>query len=127
VKAAALAAVVLGLAACGGQSPGNAGPATLEVEQRFEGDVHYIEGSLSYIRLAGTTTVEEQLEDGRAEVRLEAGDYTLHSWQRPCIGNCGFLDQPTDRCSGRFEAKAGVRLHVSIAVRPGKGCSMEIR
>jgi hypothetical protein len=127
VKAAALVVALFALAACGGQSPGDAGPATLEVEQRFEGNAVYIEGSLSYIRLEGKTTAEEQLENGRAEVRVEAGDYTLHSWQRPCSGNCGYLDPPTDRCSGRFEAKDGDRLHVSIAVRPGKGCSIEIR
>lgn len=124
-----LMAVTAGLllSGCGGASTGGPGPATLEVEQRFAGDTLYIEGSLSYIRLEGPTRVEEQLSEGRGQLQLEPGSYALSSWQRPCDGNCGYLDAPTDRCSATFEAGAGAALHASIVVRPGEGCSIEIR
>jgi hypothetical protein len=30
--------------------------------------------------------------------RLPPGAYRLVSYQRPCAGNCDYLDPPTDRC-----------------------------
>ena len=67
----------------------------------------YIEGSYSYVRveqdeqkvvrvrLKGRKTLE-------TKVLLQPGFYRLVSFQRPCDGNCGLLDPPTDQCSSEI-------------------------
>lgn len=129
MRRAAPALVALALAGCGGQTTGGeAGSAFVHVEQRFDrGGPMYIEGSVSYVRLEGPETVERQLDDGLAELEVDAGRYVLQSWQRPCDGNCGYLDPPTDRCETTFEAGAGAALHALIVVRPGKGCTIDVQ
>lgn len=124
-RAAAFAAVVA-LAGCGGQTP-VAVRAVLEVEQRFERGAVYVEGALSYVAVDGPTSEERRLEHGRAEIELAPGRYELRSWQRPCDGNCDSLDPPTDECSAKFEAHDGARLRASIVVRPGEGCSIDMK
>ena len=90
----------------------------------------YIEGSYSYVRveqdekkvvqvrLKGRKTVE-------TTVRLEPGSYRLVSFQRPCDGNCGLLDPPTDQCSSEIEAKAGARVEATVRLTPGEGCTID--
>jgi hypothetical protein len=70
---------------------------TLVVTQSLDrSGAMYIEGSLSYICVTdGDETVfEGQLEHDRLQHDLPSGTYTLASYQRPCDGNCGFLDPP---------------------------------
>ena len=124
----AAALVVAALAGCGGQAEGG-DSASVQIDQHFDLDrgTTYVEGSLSYFRLEGPTTIEQQLTDDGAELELDPGRYVLRSWQRPCDGNCDFLDAPTDRCSAAFEASAGARLRAEIVVRPSAGCVIEVR
>jgi hypothetical protein len=122
---------VLLLAGCGGSQPAprSVNPATLHVRQQWVGGALYIEGSYSYVRveqgeknvvqvrLKGTKTPETTL-------RLEPGSYRLVSFQRPCDGNCGFLDPPTDECSREIEAKADGLVEATIRLSPGEGCTI---
>jgi hypothetical protein len=123
---------VLVLAGCGGSQPAprSAQPAKLHVRQEWVGGSVYIEGSYAYVRveqdekkvvqvrLKGRKTVE-------TTVRLEPGSYRLVSFQRPCDGNCGLLDPPTDQCSSEIEAKAGALVEATVRLSPGEGCTID--
>src|ERR1043165_5380319 len=63
-----------------------------------------IEGASSYLRIEkeGAEIVDERLQTDRTTIRLEPGTYQLISYQRTCDGNCGYLDQPSDRCDDMF-------------------------
>jgi zinc D-Ala-D-Ala dipeptidase len=49
------------------------------------------------------------------------------SYQRPCDGNCGLLDPPTDRCARPIRILSGGLTEVAVRVRPGRGCRMSRR
>jgi len=87
----------------------------------------YVEGSYSFIRLArdGTVVFHGRLKGDQLRRELPAGTYTLSSYQRPCDGNCGYLDPPTDRCSEQLTVVAGDETHVHITVRAGEGCTFD--
>ena len=67
---------------------------------------------------------------GRARLRLPAGVYRVSSWLRPCSGNCGLLDPPTDRCSRRIRLlphkSESVRALITVR-RPGRDCTIRVR
>ena len=131
---AVLSAFALGLAACGGSEEAAAdGPTGLLVVQQVRvGDELYIEGSKSYVSAEPEDGGEaEELElpqtaKPTGSLRLEPGAYTLKSWQRPCAGNCGYLDPPTDECSGPVSIAEGAETHVTVKLRPGKGCEIVV-
>jgi zinc D-Ala-D-Ala dipeptidase len=107
-----------------------AAPGTLDYRQSFAGTSLYVEGSLSYVRVRdarGAVVVRKRLQHKpRFGVRrkLRPGRYRVVSYQRPCDGNCGFLDPPTDRCSRRMRILPGGLTRVKTTVRPGRGCRM---
>ena len=122
---------LLPLAGCGGSQPAprSAHLAKLHVRQEWVGGSLYIEGSYSYVRVEQDEkkVVQVRLKGGKtleATLRLVPGSYRLVSFQRPCDGNCGLLDPPTDRCSRAFEAKAGGLLEATVRLSPGKGCTI---
>jgi D-alanyl-D-alanine dipeptidase len=123
VIAVALAAVALPAAA-------DAAPGTLDFRQSFAGRVPYIEGSVSFVRVRdadGVEVVRRRVMHKprfRLRRRLPAGRYKVVSYQRPCDGNCSFLDPPTDRCARRIRILSGGLTEVSVIVRPGRGCRM---
>ena len=105
-------------------------PAKLHVRQEWVGGSLYIEGSYSYVRVEqdGKKVVQVRLKGRKAleaTLRLEPGSYRLISFQRPCDGNCGYLDPPTDRCSREFEARAERLIEATVRLSPGKGCTIE--
>ena len=90
----------------------------------------YIEGSYSYVRVEQDekNVVQVRLKGRKvpeATVRLEPGSYRLVSFQRPCDGNCGYLDPPTDQCRSEIEAKAGVLVEATVRLSPGEGCTID--
>lgn len=123
---------VLPLAGCGGWQPGprSAKPAKLHVRQEWVGGAVYIEGSYSYVRLeqGEKNVVQVRLKGGKTPettLRLDPGSYRLVSYQRPCDGNCGYLDPPTDQCSREIEAKAGALVEAWVRLSPGDGCTID--
>jgi hypothetical protein len=101
----------------------------VHVRQEWAGGNLYIEGSYSYVRLeqGGKSVKQVRLKGGRtleATLPLEPGSYRLVSFQRPCDGNCGYLDPPTDKCSREIEAKAGGRVEATVRLSPGEGCTI---
>jgi hypothetical protein len=57
-------------------------------------------------------------------IRIEPGTYRLVSFQRPCDGNCGTLDPPTDQCGRRIDIEADVELREVVSLSPGEGCTI---
>jgi hypothetical protein len=119
------------LAACGGtqRESRSVNPATLHVRQEWVGDALYVEGSYSYLRVENDekTVAEVRLKGMRtpeATLRLDPGAYRLVSFQRPCDGNCGVLDPPTDQCGGEIDAKAGGHVEATLRLSPGDGCTI---
>lgn len=123
---------VLVLAGCGGSQPAprSADPARLHVRQEWLGGSLYIEGSYSYVRVEQDEkkVVQVRLKGRKTletKVLLQPGFYRLVSFQRPCDGNCGLLDPPTDRCSSEIEAKAGALVEATVRLSPGEGCTID--
>jgi D-alanyl-D-alanine dipeptidase len=88
----------------------------------------YIEGSFSYVRVRdanGRVVIAREYRN-RSRFRLRRplpeGRYGVRSFQRPCDGNCGVLDPPTDSCARRFTVLPEGRTVVRVRVRPGRGC-----
>ncbi len=102
----------------------------LRVSERLVGGLDpYIEGSIGYVRIrtrAGKLVTSGKFGLARRPLRfaLGPGTYRLFSFQRPCDGNCGFLDPPTDRCSRLFRLRARRTVAATILLSPGSGCTI---
>jgi hypothetical protein len=115
-----LAAVVASVAAARSQNP------PLKVTQKFL-SCCYVEGSIGYIQIvnrAGRRIAQKTFRGATKELRfaLMPGRYRMTSFQRPCDGNCSYLDPPTDRCSRSFRIEARVPVTATVLVSPGSGC-----
>jgi hypothetical protein len=133
---------LLALSACAGDESPDPGPDAVDVSVRQIYDMSqggYFEGSYSYVRvesLAGEKVIEKRFLEGEklgplrflstTTVRLAPGSYRLVSFQRPCSGNCGLLDPPTDKCSREMVVAPDRSVEATITVRPGEGCSVEV-
>ncbi len=113
-------------------SPGPGAPpatGTLEVTQEFDdrGQV-YTEGSLSFVRLWGPegAVFDAEVKDDRLKREVPAGRYRIRSYQRPCDGNCGFLDPPTDTCEQPLTIAPDTVTRVHVVTRIGSGCTFEL-
>ena len=134
MRLALCTALLLAFAGCGGsKATSSDAPGQLLVEQTFVGKALYIEGAKSYVSAEpenGSDTKEAELSyadrASTGSLRLDPGRYTLKSWQRPCDGNCGYLDPPTDECSAPVEVTSGADTRVKIEVEPGKGCKIAV-
>jgi hypothetical protein len=123
------------LVACGGKQgrpsdgdTSNSAAGTLVVTQDFDRAAGvYIEGSFSYVKVsdAGGVVFEGRMTNDRFQRDLAPGIYTVASYQRPCDGNCGYLDAPTDRCSREITVETGAVEDVHVTVRPGSGCEID--
>ena len=137
---AALGAVVLLVAGCGGRAVGtDAGPgspaaeaSTLTVHTHITEGRHgavFIEGAVPEIRLIDedgmTLAPEDDHTTTAAFPDLVAGTYRLHAALRPCDGNCGYLDGPTTPCEG--EVRVPRVGSVDVTWRVGEACRLLMR
>lgn len=140
-KAAVVGVAVLAsglLAACGGHPSPDAtvqpttmsgpDPVPIRITQVVTSKAQPVEGAFSYLRVdhvGGATVIDGRLP-GRQRVilRLPAGRYRLHSWQRTCDGNCSHLDQPTIECARAFSLHRGEPLVVTIQVDWTSKCTV---
>jgi hypothetical protein len=80
----------------------------------------YFEGALPEIRLvsADGTLLEpaKDHQDTAVFADLEPGDYTIRAAQRPCDGNCGYLDGPMDACEHQLTVTADTTVEVDFRV-----------
>ena len=92
----------------------------------------YAEGFQSYLAVTagagGSTTVTVPRTAGPAFTkRLAPGRYTIKSWLRPCDGNCGTLDDSTDRCQLAVSLGPDRPTDYIVLLTPGHGCQIEPR
>ena len=89
-------------------------------------EIAYEEGWVPDIRLVSSGgAVIEPLAQNRRMVRfaaVAAGDYSLRAAQRPCEGNCAYLDPPTNRCRGAVAVTSETRA--SVAFVDGVRCTV---
>jgi zinc D-Ala-D-Ala dipeptidase len=108
----------------------DAAPGTLDLRQSLDRSRGlYVEGSISYVRvrgIRGRLVVAKRSGRPRFQMRrrLSPGRYRVISYQRPCDGNCGTLDPPTDRCAREIQILSGGLTEVAVRVRPGRRCTM---
>jgi hypothetical protein len=103
--------------------------ARLRIHQR-QTSCCYIEGQVSYliVRDADGHILAERAFSGvrpnrpAIDVRLAPGRYVVTSYQRPCDGNCGYLDPPTDRCRTTVTLAADDDVVLNVEFAPGQGC-----
>jgi zinc D-Ala-D-Ala dipeptidase len=111
----------------------HAEPGTLDLRQSFDHSRGvYVEGSFSYVRVRGVrgklvVAKRSSRPRFRMQRRLAPGTYIVSNYQRPCDGNCGTLDPPTDRCARRVRVLSGGLTEVALRVRPGRRCTMSRR
>jgi hypothetical protein len=125
-----LALAVAGVA----RSPASAEPADGRLvvgEHQTRSDSIYIEGYISFLRVRDETgtVVARKREPGKIHLQadLAPGSYQLTRFIRPCDGNCGYLDAPTERCRQTLTVAAGVKTHAIVNSRIGHPCEIEIR
>ena len=84
------------------------------------------EGAVPEIRLVSSDgTVIRPFGDLQATARfrdLTVGDYVLKAAQRPCAGNCRYLDPPTNRCEGNVHVDGQARARVTFV--DGERCTI---
>lgn len=64
------------------------------------------------VAAAQTPNYHLDLEILRADV--EAGDYVLRSYVRPCEAACPLMDPPTDECTLALSLEAGGTVEVHV-------------
>lgn len=137
VLAIMLAAVAAGCGAASDRAPADraaSGPGRLTVVHERPSPPRYIEGSVSHLKLVRADT-GEVIDDGPLSAdpvapmytrELPAARYRLVSFQRPCEGNCGMLDPPTDRCERTIDVGPGEALEATVVLPRSGGCSIEL-
>jgi hypothetical protein len=137
----ACTAVLLLAAGCGGSDPdakvarekpaGQAYTLTLGTSSKpGKGGMMYVEGAVQRFRLTDTAgeTIEPDPVSGSeapAYSGLADGTYTLHAGQRPCDGNCGYLDPITDTCERQLTLASDLTVHVAFTV--ASPCRISLR
>jgi hypothetical protein len=87
----------------------------------------YEEGARTFFRIDRVTTrVEEVRMDAVSFVTLQPGNYSLHSYLRPCNGNCRRLDAPRGDCSATFSIARGQVLNAE-RVMQGETCTIRFK
>lgn len=134
--AAAALSTALAIAPALAPTAASASPAGAAAKGRLrvtqvQTDCCYTEGQVSFLRVRGPESLDRRfLAPALTVVALDAdvapGAYRLVSYQRPCDGNCHYLDAPTDRCAGRISVAAGRLTDVTITWAPGAGCQIHV-
>jgi hypothetical protein len=92
----------------------------------------YTEGFQSYLAVSAdaggsaTVTVTRTAEPAFTK-RLATGRYTIKSWLRSCDGNCGTLEDSTDRCQLAVSLGPDRPTDYIVLLTPGHGCLIEPR
>jgi len=113
-----LAALTLALVAVVSTTAATPPKPRVSIDYQLEGAL-FIEGSYTYFRIenaSGDAVVRHRFTDRprKLTIRLRPGTYTLVTYERPCDGNCGYLDPPTARCESPFRVRRGSDVRVSV-------------
>ena len=130
--------VLLALAFLGcGEAASQEPPARLEVWETLPEMPRYIEGSLAFLRVesveTGEVLVDGRVTDPSAErgkaplfsASVAPGEYRVASHQRPCNGNCSYLDPPVDRCAATVRV-GGDAVRATVVLAQSGGCEIRV-
>jgi hypothetical protein len=128
-----LALAIAGVARSPASSPAAADGTLIVREHQLPADGMYIEGYVSFLRVHdadGDVVMYRRFDVGDPRVHLyvtlSPGSYTVTRFIRPCDGNCGYLDRPTERCSQALKL-APEKTTVAVArTRVGHRCDIRI-
>src|SRR2546423_3594954 len=116
----AVIAIAFLTAACGASQTADqpAANGTLKVTQHVNGHL-YIEGSVGYVKILhdGQTVFEGKIGDGVSK-QLSPGTYELDSWQLLCVGNCGKLGPPIDKCNTTIDVRSDETTSAVVELTP---------
>jgi hypothetical protein len=123
------------MAGCGAPEAGAEPAAGLVVREELPPMPLHVEGSLSFLRVDGpggevvfdgpaTDGMQVRGRDPLLERSLPAGEYRIVSHQRPCQGNCSYLDPPTDRCERTVRLEPGATLTATVVLAQQGGCQI---
>src|SRR5437867_3145659 len=95
---------------------------------------YYYEGAYGYVRITTAASDEVFFKEltnyllpmFSQDMDLPPGAYLIESYVRPCDGNCGLLDPPTERCSTGFQIQTGKAATATITYKAGLGCSISV-
>ncbi len=103
----------------------------VSIDYRLEGAL-FIEGSYTYFRIeneSGNAVLRHRFTDGARKLttKLRPGKYVLVTYERPCDGNCDYLDPPAARCESSFRVRSGSPIKVVVRYDLSTGtCSRAI-
>jgi hypothetical protein len=104
-------------------------PASLSFTYELKSEkAFYVEGALQFVRVSGQGMTQEEeipFEESLAIEVPRGGEYQIESWARPCAGNCGSLDPPTDRCSASVVVPDGAAMQVMVSVIVMEPCTID--
>jgi hypothetical protein len=103
-------------------------------EHQLPSDGIYIEGYVSFLHVrdgaTGEIVVRKRFDvsDPRVHLRadLPTGSYRVTRFIRPCDGNCGYLDAPTERCRHDLAVLPEQPTHAVVRSRVGHPCEIRI-
>jgi hypothetical protein len=110
----------------------SAQPGTLTVDTTYsegKGGMLYIEGAMTevVVRDESGAVVGRHVEMPAKPMTfadLTAGSYSVSAALRPCDGNCGYLDGPTDQCETTVTLDGD--LHVTVDFVVGSPCEVRV-
>jgi hypothetical protein len=146
-----MAILLLAMSACRGVGAGDPATATPSPTIPAAASIQFhalqdrccwMEGSFSYAALDGPSRLSEfrldsrvdagefdpnkPLEIGERAVSVTPGHYTLTVWQRPCDGNCGYLDPPTGNATAEFDVSPGEQLAIRVMFKLGAAADIQL-
>jgi hypothetical protein len=113
-----LTALALALVAVASTAAAPPNRVPVSIDYRLDGAL-FIEGSYTYFRIenaAGNAVLRHRFTDGTRKLttKLRPGKYVLVTYERPCDGNCDYLDPPTARCESAFRVRSASPLRISV-------------
>ena len=71
----------------------------------------------------GAKLVETPMAKDAYTLAFDNGTYHFTFYERPCDGNCGTLDPPTDACDIDLELKPDTQQIIDLAWSPENPCA----
>lgn len=114
--------------------PAPAAATVVVLQAELGGRGFYTEGAYAFVEIrtadgllvASVQTNRYRLAQELLRTQLEAGEYVLLTYVRPCEAACPAVDAPTDQCDTAFSAGAAGSIVITVRRYLGQACSLEL-